>query len=152
MNKKQLEQIMDYLDNEFAGIVNRLTQEEKKKRYKHWANEIGNLDFNAAMTAVRKLSRGQYVPRTAEVIAEVEKLQGEIYETEQASSSKNSKCKIYRNQSGDEIYEINNNYRSNTGNFTSLPEWLQIKLRWISNPSEANTLAWDNYIMEHEIK
>ena len=152
MNKQQLQTIMDYLDNEYAGIVNRLTSQEKKARYQHWAKEIGTLDFNAAMNAVRKLARGQYIPRTAEVISEVEKLQESIRETEQASGSKSSTCRIYRNASGDEIYETSNNYRSNSGELNALPEWLQIKLRWMANPTEENIKAWDNWIMTFEAK
>ena len=152
MNKQQLQTIMDYLDNEYAGIVNRLTPQEKKARYQHWAKEIGTLDFNAAMNAVRKLARGQYVPRTAEIISEVEKLQASIYETEQASGSKNSHCRIFRNSTGDSIYEVGNNYRTTSGNIDSLPEWLQLKLKWLANPTQENLEAWDNCIMSFEAK
>ena len=151
MNKSQLQTIMDYLDNEYAGIINKLTPQEKKSRYLHWAKEVGCLDFNATMTAVRKLARGQYVPRTAEVIAEVEKLQATIHEAERASSSSKSNCRIYRNATGDEIYELQSPQIGTSGSFSTLPDWMQVKLRWMADPTPENTKAWDEIIMNFEV-
>ena len=48
-----------------------MSTEEKKKRAQHWAKEIGSLNYEDVMQAVRKLSEGSFMPRTAEIIREV---------------------------------------------------------------------------------
>lgn len=148
MTKDQVKQIMDYLDMEYGGIISRMTTDERRKRNQHWVTEIGSLDFNAAMTAVRKLSREPYMPRTGEVIAEVEKLQ-EFIDT--AERYHRTTCRIYRDAAGHEILELGGRgFESIVGFLSSLPDWMQIKFHWMADPTPANTEAWETYIMEHE--
>ena len=146
MNKLQLQEVMNYLDAEYSGIVARMTDDEKKIRARHWASEIGSLDFDAVMTAVRKLSRGQFMPRTAEILNEVENLRPERIR------GKREICKIYRDASGNEVLDLRYSDGSEqlSGYLSGFPEWMQLKFRWMAEPNELNTLAWENYIMAHE--
>ncbi len=148
MNKDQLKQFMSYLDMEYTAIVNKMPNDERKMRYQHWAREIGPLDFNPAMTAIRKLSRGQYMPRTGEVIAEVEKMNEFIDIAERYH--RHGKCRIYRDAAGDEMLDLSLENDSMSGYLNSLPDWMQIKFRWMADPSPTNTEAWEDFIMGHE--
>lgn len=145
MNKEQFAEVMGYLDSEYAGIVNRMSGDEKKIRLAHWRKEIGNLDYNAVMTAVRKLSKGQYVPRTAEIIAEVESQMP-------VKTSQNPKCRIFRDADGKEVLDLRHSDGTGFmyGYLSNFPKWMQLKFRWMANPNAENTLAWDNYIMANE--
>ena len=146
MNKQQLERVLSYMDAEYAGIVSRMTDAERKTRATHWAMEIGSMDFNAVMAAVRKLSRNSYMPRTAEVISEVEK-----QESVTESSRKNN-CRIFRDANGEEVLDLRHSDGTEwmTGYLKYFPDWMQIKFRWQADPSNENTLAWDNYILACE--
>lgn len=146
MDHKQFETVIAYLDTEYAGIVSKLTPEEKKKRVNHWADEIGELDYNAVMTAVRKLAKNAYMPRTAEVIAEVES-QAPVKTTQ------GIRCRIFRDATGQEILDLRHSDGSEWmyGYLANFPEWMQLKFRWQANPNAENTLAWDNYIMQWEM-
>lgn len=143
MNKFQMNKVMGYLDAEYAGIVNKMTETDKKIRAEHWAKEIGPLNFDAVMRAVRKLAKNQYMPRTAEIISEVEK--------DQAANSKSNqiKCRIMTDAAGDEIVDLRHADGSEwiQGYLRNLPEWMQIKFRWLANPTPENTLAWDNVLL-----
>ena len=147
MNKEQLKQVLGYIDAEYAGIVARMTDAEKIARAKHWMTEIGSLDYDAVMTAVRKLSRGQYMPRTAEIRSEVEQI-GKI----SMKTGPGTKCRIYRDPSGEEVLDLR--YRDGsewmTGYLRYFPEWMQLQFRWMADPSPENTAAWDAYIFAHE--
>jgi len=145
MNKYQLTQIMDYLDAEYAGIVSRMTDAEKKARTKHWAQEIGPLDFDAVMDAVRKLSRGQFMPRTAEVIAEVETVR-------RKNTCGKPICRIFRDAAGHEILDLRYSDGSDwiTGYLDHFPEWMQAKFRWMADPTPENTAEWDRYMLREE--
>lgn len=149
MNKVQLQEILSYLDAEYAGIINRMSDAERKNRAEHWAREIGPLDFDTTMTAVRNLARNAFMPRTAEVLAEVEKLQQTIQESKQA---KKTRCRIMRDAAGNEILDLRYSDGSQwmTGSLSNLPEWMQIKFRWMANPNAENTLAWDSFIQAYE--
>lgn len=146
MNKDQLKQVMGYLDMEYSAIISKMTAEERKMRFQHWAKEIGPLDFTAVMTAVRKLSQGQYMPRTGEVIAEIGKI------TNAAKPQRSVTCHIYRDAAGNEILDLHHSDGSlcMTGYLDGFPEWMQVKFRWMADPTPANTEAWDNYIMAHD--
>ena len=146
MNKQQMESVLGYLDTEYAGIVKRMTDAEKATRAKHWAMEIGPLDYNAVMTAIRKLAKNAYMPRTAEIIAEVEK---SLPETK---VSQKPRCRIFRDANGDEVLDLRHSDGTEfmSGYLKSFPEWMQLKFRWQANPTYENTLAWDNYILQHE--
>lgn len=145
MNKDQLSQVLAYLDAEYAGIINRMTETEKKARAQHWATEVGMQDFDAVMIAVKKLARGQYMPRTAEVLSEVEN-------SMKKRSEGNPKCRIFRDLSGQEILDLRYSDGSEwmSGYLGSFPLWMQIKFRWMSNPTPENTAAWDEFIYAHE--
>ena len=145
MNKVQLSQVIAYIDAEYAGIAARMSNDEKKIRARHWASEVGALDFDAVMGAVRKLARGQYMPRTAEVISEVEKSRA-------GSRSGRSKCRIYRDPAGHEILDLRHPDGSDwiCGDLSRFPEWMQLQFRWMADPSPENTAAWDAYISAHE--
>ena len=147
MDHKQFETVIAYLDTEYAGIVSKLTLEEKKKRVNHWADEIGELDYNAVMTAVRKLAKNAYMPRTAEVIAEVES-QAPVKTTQ------GIRCRIFRDVNGDEILDLRHSDGSEWmyGYLSNFPEWMKLKFRWQANPTPENTLAWDNYILQQEME
>ena len=141
MNKSQLQQIIDYIDAEFAGIVSRMSQEDRAARLQHFAREIGSLDFDDAMLAVKKLSRGQYMPRTAEILAEVEQIR-------KTQTSGKEKVRIFRDASGNEILSVTRDGETViSGYLASFPDWMQAKFRWLStgDPTE-----WDAYIMAHE--
>ena len=144
MNKYQLSQVLGYLDAEYAGIVSRMTPEERSARAAHWAREVGSMDFEAVMGAVRKLARGQYMPRTAEV-------RQAVSEAKPAGTQK-EKCRIFPDASGNEIVDLRYPDGSEwiTGYLSSFPEWMQKKFRWMADPSEANRNAWDAVIMERE--
>ena len=144
MNKYQLAQIMEYVDTEYVGIVSRMTDDERKARLKHWSQEIGPLDFDAVMAAVRKLARGQYMPRTAEVIAEVES------SGRKAAAGKPT-CRIFRDSCGEEVLDLRFADGSEwiSGYLANFPEWMQAKFRWMADPTKC-TEAWDAYIQEHE--
>lgn len=146
MDHKQFETVIAYLDTEYAGILGKLTPEEKKKRVNHWADEIGGLDYNAVMTAVRKLARNAYMPRTAEVIAEVES-QAPVKTTQ------GIRCRIFRDATGQEILDLRHSDGSEWmyGYLSNFPDWMQLKFRWQANPTPENTLAWDNYILQQEM-
>ena len=147
MNKNQLSQVIAYVDAEYAGIVSRMTDDEKRIRAKHWAQEIGGLSFDAVMAAVRKLSRGPYMPRTAEILSEVELSTGSA-----AKTAGRSRCRIYRDQNGDEILDLRYSDGSEwvTGYLTNFPEWMQLKFRWMANPNAETAAAWDAYIQTQE--
>lgn len=141
MNKSQLQQIIDYIDAEFAGIVSRMSQEDRASRLKHWAREIGSLDFDQVMLAVRKLARGQYMPRTAEILAEVEQ------QNRTAQTGKET-VRIFKDLAGNEIVDVKVNGETMiSGYLSSFPEWMQAKFRWqaTGDPTE-----WDAWILEHE--
>ena len=143
MNKTQFAEVMAFLDSEYAGIVSRMSKEEKQIRLDHWRKEIANLDFSAVMRAIRELSKGQYMPRTAEVIERVNR--------QQTASKPSQKCRIFRDANGDEVLDLRNSDGSEfmTGYLRYFPEWMQLKFRWMANPNAENTLAWDNYIAEY---
>lgn len=145
MNKDQLKQVLSYIDAEYAGIVSRMTEDEKKARAKHWGTEVGMLGFDSVMAAVRKLSRGQYMPRTAEVLAEVENSGKKLSEAK-------PRCRIFRDISGREILDLRYSDGSEWmgGYLKNFPEWMQIKFRWMADPNEENTAAWDAFIFAHE--
>lgn len=145
MNKKQLEQVLAYIDSEYAGIVSRMTDVEKESRIRHWAKEIGSMDFDAVMAAVRKLSRGQYMPRTAEVLREIET-------AGKKSVSGKQRCRIFLDTNGNEVLDLRFSDGSEwmSGYLSCFPDWMQIKFRWMANPTQENTAAWDNYIFAHE--
>lgn len=140
MNKAQLSQVLEYIDAEWAGITARMSVDEKKARAKHWATEIGTLDFDAVMNAVRELSKGQYMPRTAEIIAAVRN-------QKPAVKTGRMTCRIWQ-AGGDEVYDLRNPDGSECmfGRMQGLPEWMQIKFRWMADPTPENTAAWDAYI------
>lgn len=141
MNRNQLTQIIDYIDAEFAGIVSRMSQEERSSRLKHFSREIGALDFDQAMTAVRKLSRGQYMPRTAEILAEVEQM------NRTAQTGKET-VRIFKDHAGHEIVDVRVNGETTiTGYLSGFPEWMQAKFRWqaTGDPTELDT-----WILGHE--
>lgn len=142
MNRQQLEQVMRYLDNEYSGIVRAMSETERKTRAEHWAREVGNLDFDSVMTAVRKLAKGQYMPRTAEVIAEVRESAGK------PKTNGMMTCKVF----GDELYELrySDGSLAMSGRLSVLPDWMQKKFRWMANPTPENTWAWDACIEELE--
>ena len=146
MDKKQLDSVMRYLDTEYAGIAKKMTDEEKAMRTRHWADEIGTLDYNAVMTAVRKLAKNAYMPRTAEVIAEVES-QAPV------KTSQGIRCRIFRDATGQEILDLRHSDGSEWmyGYLSNFPDWMQLKFRWQANPTPENTLAWDNYILQQEM-
>lgn len=146
MDKTQFAEVMGYLDSEYAGIVSRMSRDERQVRNDHWRKEIGNLDFGAVMTAIRKLSRGQYMPRTAEIIAEVES-QAPV------KTSQGIKCRIFRDATGQEILDLRHSDGSEWmyGYLRNFPDWMQLKFRWQANPTPENTLAWDNYILQQEM-
>lgn len=143
MNKQQFAEVMAFLDSEYAGIVSRMSREERQMRLDHWRREIAQLDYTAVMTAIRELSRGQYMPRTAEVIEKVQ--------AQQTVSKPSRKCRIFRDANGDEVLDLRNSDGSEfmTGYLRYFPEWMQLKFRWMANPTYENTLAWDNCIAEH---
>lgn len=142
MNKYQLREVLAYLDMEYAGIVNRLSEDEKKARARHWASEVGALDFDSVMLAVKKLSRGQYMPRTAEVLAEVEKSRKVI-------TSLKPTCRIFRDASGLEILDLRYSDGSEwmSGYLSNFPDWMQEKFRWMSSGDPAD---YDAFIAENE--
>ena len=142
MNKFQLKQVVDYIDAEYMGIVSRMTAEERAARLSHWAKEIGGLDFYAVMAAVRKLSRGQYMPRTSEVIAEVEQTSKPV--------SRKPSCRIFAGTDGELIVDLRYPDGSEwiTGYLSRFPEWMQTKFRWIADPTPENTAAWDALILD----
>ena len=146
MNKQQLQSILDYLFTEFASITSKMTPESKKQLSQHWAKEIGNYDYDIADNAVRKLSKGQFMPRTGQIIAEIEK-------QSEAKSKTQNKCRIFTDAAGNEILDLR--FSDGTpqicGLLSNCPEWMQIKFRWIANPSPENTAAWDEYIMGCEL-
>ena len=146
MNKTQLQEILDYLDAEFAGIVNKMSDLDRKKRAVHWAKEIGSYDYQTVLDIVKKLSQNSFMPRTAEVISEINRSQN-------FSKNKNekSKCKIISDFLGNEIVTVfySNGEEMLTGYLKNLPEWMQLKFRWMANPTEENAIAWDNYLIEH---
>jgi len=154
MNKDQLQQVLDYLDCEYAGIINRMTETEKKSRAKHWASEVGSLDFNTVMTAVRKLARGPYMPRTGEVLSEVEKaeMDNAFHKPNRDRYWWKPKCKIWKGQNGEEYYDYRNADGTETlnGIFRNLPEWMQLKFRWLADPTPENSEAWENFILANE--
>lgn len=141
MNKAQLTQVLEYIDAEWAGITTRMSADEKRARAKHWAAEIGTLDFDAVMTAVRELSAGQYMPRTAEIIAAVRK-------QKPASKAGKENCRIFRDASGNEVLDLraSNGSEMLYGYLDGFPEWMQIKFRWMADPTPEHTAAWDAYI------
>lgn len=143
MTKTQFAEVMAFLDSEYAGIVSRMSREERQMRLDHWRKEIAQLDYTAVMTAIRELSRGQYMPRTAEVIEKVSR--------QQTVSKPSRKCRIFRDANGDEVLDLRNSDGSEfmTGYLRYFPEWMQLKFRWMANPNAENTLAWDNCIAEH---
>lgn len=143
MNKTQFAEVMAFLDSEYAGINSRMSKEERQMRLDHWRKEIASLDYNAVMTAIRELSRGQYMPRTAEVIEKVH--------AQQTVRKPSRKCRIFRDANGDEVLDLRNSDGSEfmTGYLRYFPEWMQLKFRWMANPNAENTLAWDNCIAEH---
>ena len=143
MNKAQFSQVMGYLDSEYAGIVSRMSGAERQARLEHWKNEIGSLEFNAVMEAIRELSRGQYMPRTAEVIEKVSSRRNQ--------SSTSARCRIFRDASGNEVLDLRHSDGSEFlyGYLNHFPEWMQLKFRWMANPNAENTLAWDSFIAEH---
>lgn len=147
MNKEQFEKVMTYIDTEYAGIIRGMTEADRKKRTAHWASEIGTLDFDAAMKAVRKLSHGPYMPRTAEVIDEVQKQPAH-------STGGKMKCMIFRDAKGEEVLDLrmSNGNQMLYGYLRNFPSWMQIKFRWMADPNPENTLAWDNYILEYELE
>lgn len=141
MNRKQLDQIMNYIDAEYSGIVSRMTVEERTARLKHFSREIGALDFDSAMTAVRKLSRGQYMPRTAEILAEVEQM------NRTAQTGKET-VRIFKDHAGHEIVDVRVNGETMiSGYLSSFSDWMQAKFRWqaTGDPSELDT-----WILGHE--
>ena len=141
MNKNQLLQVMEYLDAEYAGIVSRMAPEERSARLRHWSREIGALDFDSAMTAVKVLARGQYMPRTAEILAEVERSRA-------AAKTGKQTVRIFRDDSGAEILDVRENGETVIGGYLeSFPEWMQAKFRWLSGGDPAD---WDAYISAHE--
>ena len=146
MNKDQLKQVLGYLDAEYAGITSRMSPEDRNIRLQHWAKEVGPLDFGMTMTAVRKLSRGPYMPRTGEVIAEVER------QKESVRPKQKSKCRIFRDADGLEIVDLRYSDGSEwvTGYLASFPEWMQKKFRWMANPTQENVEAWDEVIASYE--
>lgn len=154
MNKSQLQEVLDYMDCEYAGIVSGMTDDEKRNRAKHWAKEIGSLDFSAVMNAVRKLARGQFMPRTGEVLREVEaeSLNKGFDRPMRSQYWWKPKCRIWQGNDGKEYYDYQgpDSSESMHGLFSALPEWMQLKFRWLAEPTTENTEAWENYIFAHE--
>ena len=145
MNKDQLKQVLSYIDAEFAGIVNRMTDDEKKARAEHWKTEVGMLDFDAVMAAVKKLAGRPYMPRTAEILAEVKSSGKKMSEGE-------PRCRIFRDAAGDEVLDLRFSDGSEwiSGYLKNLPEWMQLKFRWMADPTPENTAAYDAYILREE--
>ena len=145
MNKEQVGQVLDYLDMEYCGITAKMTDDERKLRAKHWAQEIGALDFDDVMTAVRKLSQGPYMPRTAEIIREVQ----DAPKMPKTSAGPQS-CRIEEKFAGTEVYQLRNADGSiaEEGILNMLPDWQILKYRWIADPNPENTAAWDNCMMQ----
>ena len=153
MNKKQLEDILNYLDQEFAGIVAKMSNEDKRKRAQHWAKEIGSLNYDDVMQAVHKLSEGNFMPRTAEIIREVREYRNINRRIENNPTLQ--KCFIWPDANGNEVYKLTQSDGTEImyGTFKDIPEWMQIKFRWMAdktNPEKC--LAWENYIMQTEKK
>lgn len=147
MNKQQLSRVFEYIDAEWAGIAARMSSDEKKTRAKHWAAEIGTLDFDAVMTAVRELSAGQYMPRTAEIIAAVRK------QKPAPKANGRMNCRIFRDASGNEVLDLRTSTGSEMlyGYLASFPEWMRLKFRWMADPTPENIAAWDAYIAACEM-
>ena len=147
MNKNQLTQVLEYLDTEYAGITARMTEDERKQRAKHWSKEIGMLDFDSVMSAVRKLSQGQYMPRTAEVIREVQSMP----KVSNASRGRQT-CRIQVTSDGTEVFQLKNSDGTEvmSGTLRSLPEWMAAKFRWLADPNPENTAAWDQCISQYQ--
>lgn len=143
MNRNQLNQVMGYLDAEYGAIVSRMSPDERKIRAQHWASEVGPLDFDSVMTAVRKLAGGQYMPRTAEVIAAVK-------EMGQGKRGRRMSCRIWQ-AGNDEVFDLrySDGSEAMTGLMSALPEWMQVQFRWLADPTPENTARWDALIAAH---
>lgn len=148
MNRNQLNRVMGYLDAEYGGIVSRMTEAERKVRAQHWANEVGPLEFDAVMDAVRELSQGPYMPRTAEVIGKVRERAGSRMQDTAG------RCRIFRDAEGREVLDLrfSDGTEQISGYLSAFPEWMQAKFRWMADPSEENTENWDAYIGKLEVR
>lgn len=145
MNTEELNRVLSWIDSEFYTQASKMTVEEKTQRARHWREELGAYPFSAVMEAVRKQSGSGFVPRTSQIR---EELRGKVYLTDYKHRGK-PVCRIIRTEDG-EICEYTSETMKIISPFDRLPEWLRIKFRWMAEPTEENTAAWDAWIRQHE--
>lgn len=146
MNKGQLQQVMFYLDAEFPGIMNRMTDDEKAARAKHWAAEVGTLDYDMVMQAIRTLAEKGYPPSTAQIRAEIRKFLPAERENVEPY------CRVFRDPSGQMCYDLRfRNGGGGSGLVGKLMQpWELIKWRYLATKKPEHQAAWESIIMAKE--
>lgn len=146
MTNKELAQVMNYLDAEFASGAAKMTNDDKINRLKHWREEIGDYRYSDVMDAVRELSKTGFPPKTAQVRGILDdKSCWREPEKEKAS------FRIWRTPSGEILFDINfGNGGSAKGSAKNYAPWEIIKWRWMVTKRPEHSADWESIIYARE--
>ena len=148
MTKKELIKILDYLDAEFASGAQKMTNDDRVRRIKHWSTELGDYRFEDVMDAVRDLVMSGFPPKTGQI-------RGYLKQKKEKSDignyEKRKKFAIWKSISGEVFVDIEYGYGGKIeGKADDFAPWQLIKMRWEILKDDESANDWDAIIMASE--
>lgn len=144
MNKDELASVLKFIDQEFVSGAQKMTNNDRINRYKHWKNEVGDYRFDDVMEAVREQIKTGFPPKTGQIRAWLD-------EKACQKTTADGYYRLIKDNSGNIYYELKfPNAGGGRGLISAMEPWEHIKYRAVATKKPEHILAWDTVIKAKE--